>query len=57
MGKDYYAILGVPHDADEDAIKKAYKKQGKLFVSRRDCEQDDSTFEKHTITDLTLAQH
>jgi len=26
MGKDYYAILGVPKDADEDAIKRAYKK-------------------------------
>ena len=27
MGKDYYAILGVPKDADEAALKKAYKKQ------------------------------
>ncbi|EPZ35621.1 DnaJ-domain-containing protein [Rozella allomycis CSF55] len=26
MGKDYYAILGIPKDADEDAIKKAYRK-------------------------------
>lgn len=26
MGKDYYAILGIPRDADEDAIKKAYRK-------------------------------
>lgn len=25
-GKDYYAILGVPRDADDDAIKQAYKK-------------------------------
>jgi curved DNA-binding protein CbpA len=22
MGKDYYAILGVPKDADDDALKK-----------------------------------
>ena len=27
MGKDYYSILGVARDADEDAIKKAYRKQ------------------------------
>ena len=26
MGKDYYSILEVPRNADEDAIKKAYRK-------------------------------
>ena len=27
MGKDYYQILNINRDADEDAIKKAYRKQ------------------------------
>ena len=27
MGKDYYSILGVARDADEEAIKRAYRKQ------------------------------
>jgi len=27
MGKDYYAILGIPKDATEDQVKAAYKKQ------------------------------
>tara|TARA_B110000977_G_scaffold142731_1_gene181188 strand:- start:25401 stop:26468 length:1068 start_codon:yes stop_codon:yes gene_type:complete len=27
MGKDYYATLGVPRDADDASIKKAYRKQ------------------------------
>lgn len=26
MGKDYYKILGVERDADDDALKKAYRK-------------------------------
>jgi len=26
MGKDYYALLGIEKGADEDQIKKAYKK-------------------------------
>ncbi|KAF8589451.1 DnaJ-domain-containing protein [Ramaria rubella] len=26
MGKDYYATLGVPRDADDDALKRAYKR-------------------------------
>lgn len=26
MGKDYYKVLEVPRNADEDGIKKAYRK-------------------------------
>ena len=26
MGVDYYQLLGVPRDADEDTLKKAYRK-------------------------------
>jgi DnaJ-class molecular chaperone len=26
MGKDYYHVLGVPRDADEVTLKKAYRK-------------------------------
>ena len=31
MGKDYYSILGVSKDADDDTIKKAYRKQGNYY--------------------------
>lgn len=34
MGKDYYAILGVPKDADEETLKKAYRKQGIQRITR-----------------------
>ena len=27
MGKDYYRILGVPRDATDDQLKKAYRKK------------------------------
>jgi DnaJ family protein B protein 4 len=30
MGKDYYSILGISKDADDDTIKKAYRKLGKI---------------------------
>lgn len=31
LEKDFYAVLGVPKDADSDAIKKAYRKQARTF--------------------------
>lgn len=31
MGKDYYSILGVSRDADDETIKKAYRKLGKVI--------------------------
>ena len=31
MGKDYYAILGVPRDAGADDVKKAYRKMALKF--------------------------
>lgn len=31
MGKDYYNILGISRDADDDTIKKAYRKLGKVL--------------------------
>jgi len=30
MGKDYYTILNVDKNADEEALKKAYRKLGKF---------------------------
>jgi curved DNA-binding protein CbpA len=35
MAKDYYKILGVAKDADDDTIKKAYRKQGKVYIIRQ----------------------
>lgn len=34
MGKDYYKILEVDKKADEEALKKAYKKLGKYSIPK-----------------------
>jgi len=41
MGLDYYAILGVPRDADGDALKKAYRKQAIKFHPDRHAKGTD----------------
>jgi len=40
MGKDYYSILGVDKTADEDALKKAYKKQALKHHPDKDPSED-----------------
>src|SRR6188472_4157122 len=42
--KDFYAILGVPQDADQDAIKKAYRKLARKH--HPDQNSGDATSEK-----------
>ena len=43
MPRDYYEVLGVSKDADEAAIKKAFKKAARKF--HPDLNQDDPTAE------------
>ncbi|CAG8632849.1 14578_t:CDS:2, partial [Acaulospora colombiana] len=43
MGKDYYKILGVERSADDDAIKKAYKKQALKWHPDRNAGSEEAS--------------
>lgn len=46
MAKDYYSILGVSKDADEDAVKKAYKKAALKWHPDRNKSNPDQAHRK-----------
>ncbi|KAJ1965343.1 Molecular chaperone (DnaJ super) [Dipsacomyces acuminosporus] len=53
MGKDYYGILGVSKDADDDAIKKAYRKQALKWHPDR--HKDDKAKSEKMFKDISEA--
>ncbi|KAJ3127541.1 hypothetical protein HK098_006219 [Nowakowskiella sp. JEL0407] len=45
-GKDYYAILGIAKDADDEAIRKAYRKQALKWHPDRNLDQKETAEKK-----------
>lgn len=57
MGKDYYKILDIPRNADEDAIKKAYRKMALKWHPDRNAgsEQASQKFKEVCACPLCLS--
>ena len=53
MGKDYYAILGIAKDADEEAIKKAYRKAALMWHPDR--HQNDKEIAEKKFKEISEA--
>jgi len=55
LRKDYYKILGVPRDADEKVIKKAYRNLAKEFHPDKHKEEEDKEAAQAKFLDITEA--
>jgi len=55
LRKDYYKILGVPRDADESVIKKAYRKLAKDYHPDKHGTEEDKKAAEQKFLDLTEA--